>query len=268
MAYATYRLHYETEFFDEDAYEDACAFFDDDADEQVDPDDFYVDDSFCAAIIVVDIDPAPGEQQEVQLAIKPPGGPHTPDWYGPEEAELVAQELGHIIHAKNSKTVEIRHPRDPSLDLEVGAVVDAEDLSAATLMAMDPTEMETRMFPAFCIEYQPNDRTESFPIAVFALDPVDTRLIGGDFGPQNPFAPRSYSLAQRRYVDRQLTLFTRKLTRAAAQGPEGGLARLSARDIMGPQFRTEMLPPMTGTDVQDAMNQACAFLRDYWERAS
>lgn len=268
MAYATYRLYYETEVFDEHSYYDALEMLDDDTEGGVNPDDFYVEESFCAAIIVIDLDPAPGEEQGVQVAVKPAGGPYVPEWYGDAEAELVHRELGHVLHARDDKTVVIRHPQDPPLGLEAGAVVHAEDFTAATLMAMDhnETDQESRLFPAFCIEFQPDPRVDPFPIAVFVLDPVDGYLAGGDFGPYNPFAPRSFNRAQRRYVDRQLALFTRKLTKLAALGPEGGLKRVRAREIMGPRFRTEGLPSMVATDVHEAMNQASVYLSEYWKQ--
>lgn len=182
MAYATYRLYYETEVFDEGSYDD----------------DYYTEESACVAVIAIDLADdteaaelaEPAREQEMQLSMLQPGAPHAPEWYDAETAEEVIQQIAHIVQASPDGTFEIREPNDPRFDLERGAIVNAEGLNTATLMAMD-NGAETRIFEAFCIEYCP-PKGEPFPVALFILDPLERLLMGSDFKPYNPFAPPSF----------------------------------------------------------------------------
>lgn len=256
MAFATYRLYYETEILDQDAYDAACAdFYGDSYGDYPDEEDFYVEESLCVAVLVIDLD-TPGENgQEMQLALLPPGSPAAPEWYTEHEAGLVAEQIHQILKPQEDGTIEVLHPEDPSFELEVGAVVPAEDFDAATLMALDSPGLD-RLYPVFCIEYQIDAHTDPFPVAVFSIDAVEGRIHGLAFGSDNPFAPRHYTRTQRRKVDRRLKAMLDAFEKLAQRGPEGGMQNINPARIMGPEFRTMGLPDIEAGNVVEAVEQA------------
>lgn len=252
MQFQTYRLYYETEIFDPVAFEDAFAATGDH--EDADPGDCYRDVSACVAVIVANL-PEGGEEQEVQLMMLRPSSLRAPEWYGPEEAELVAREIGRIIHTGEDGTVEIRDPQDPSFDLEVGAVVRARDFDEACLMAMDDIR-PARPFGAFTIEYTPPGADSSFPVGLFIIDPLEGRMLGEPFGTKNQFAPPGFTRSERRMVDRRFATLTKKIESLRGSGGRTQLVRMNLARLMGPQFRTEGLPTITAADIEEAKQQA------------
>lgn len=269
MAYRTYRLYYDTEIECEFCYD--RDFYETDLDDQNDQDDppeeecpecewGYVDVSVCAAVIVVGMaGQNEGQNEEVQIAIMRPGSPNAPAWYGDYEADLVAEQVAAIVHAREDGTIHVAHPEDPSFELEEGAIVEAEGFNTATLMAMDG-DVPTRVFGAFYIEYCPGGDTEPFPVAVFVIDALEGRLMGSDWGSNNPFAPRSYTRAQRRVVERRLKALNKKLL-ALVSGPKPETPHaLNPARIMGPQFRTLGLPSVDAADITEATYRAIADL--------
>lgn len=250
MAYKTYRLYYETEIECEECFYAA----DDTEDTECDECEWgYQEVSVCAAVIVVQT-AKENQEEEVQVALLQPTSPHAPEWYGDYEAELAAEQVDKIIHAKGDGTIHIRHPEDPSFDLEEGAVVEAEDFDTATMMAMD-ADLPTRLFGAYYIEYCPDTNTEPFPVAVFVIDVLEGRLLAADWGPNNPFAPRSYTRAQRRMVQRRLKAVSKKLA-ALVSGPKPEVPHgFNPARVMGPQFRTMGLPSVEAADITEAMDR-------------
>lgn len=268
MAYATYRLYYETEVFDQDAFDAAYAEFKQDPGvdldsaedtDQLNEDDFYREESVCVAVIVVELTD-PGVEPELQVCFMQPGSPQAPEWYGMEEAARAAEQLGHVIVPREDKTFEFRQPEDPSFDLEVGTTIEAEGFNEATLMSMDAGTPE-RLFGAFYIEYRPNKGGEPFPVAVFIIDALEGRMVGGDFGPQNPYAPPSFSRAERRMVARRLMALIKKFEELQASGPERKeVMSFNPARFMGPQFRTMRLPSVEAADVDAAVQEAVSLL--------
>lgn len=136
MKFKTYRLHYDTEVFDVDAFLEAYEWLDEGFDEdELASHDCFREDSLCVGVIVVNV-PEGDEEVEAQVSMRRPESPNAPDWYGPDEALLVGRELRRMIRDDGNGGIEILPPHDPCLDLEEGDIVRACSFSEATLMAM------------------------------------------------------------------------------------------------------------------------------------
>lgn len=265
MRFDTYELYY-LDTYDEEAadladdlgIEHDDPYFEEDIARHLDA-DYVVDTGLKVAVIVHDID-----THEVELAMLQPGSMQAPEWYTPEDAANVVAELGRILVALDDKTVKIVDPQDPAFALKRRASFEAEDMSTATL-AMVQNSQDNALYTTFCIEFRPNMNSDfTFPVAVFAFDPREGKLSGHMLIDDNPFAPPTFNRAQKKIVARRINDILESIH--AAMHEE---RTISPFKNLGPQFRSEGLPSMEAVDTHHAIDQAIAYLEQWWdERAS
>lgn len=211
------------------------------------------DDGERVAVIIHDL-----ETQEVEFALSQPGTPSAPSWMDGEDAERVVEQLAAILHAPDEHTIEFREPTDPAFSLKRGMPFDAENMTTATY-AIANDDGDTLLYIAFTIEFRPNLKsTETFPVAVFVLDPRIGRLVGHVYGPENPHAPRTYNRRQQKIVGRHLDDIFKRIAHAQSTGE-----RISPFKNMGPQFRSERLPSIDAVSIDHALVQAIDVVERY-----
>lgn len=204
---------------------------------------FVIDNGIKVATIIHD--PA---TQQVDLALLTPGASAAPDWYTAEDAANTAAEVQRVLGASPDGTLLVHEPQDPAFALRERARFDARDLGTATEMMLGDSQ-DQALYGAFAIEFRPNLKSDfAFPVAVFAFDPREGRLSGRMLIDDNPFAPIGFTNQQKKIVARRL---------------ENIVASRVFKDL-GPQFRSEALPPVIAVDTHHAINQSLEYLREYW----